>query len=86
LLNATQGWTRIDVIGRAIQQITASKELGPELRGDAPERLVERSGLTKDKFRPLPPGRSRRCPRWAARAAWAASKLVHPNIFGLDMS
>ena len=29
LLNATAGWTRIDIIGRVIQQITAAKELPP---------------------------------------------------------
>jgi HK97 family phage major capsid protein len=70
LLNNTAGWTRIDVIGRAIQQITASAELQPTFVVLHPNDWWA-VRLTKDGF---------------GRYILGDPQVVgRPNIFGLDM-
>ncbi len=49
LLSGTQGWNKIDIIGRAIQQITAAKELQPTLIVLHPNDWWD-IRLTKDGF------------------------------------
>jgi HK97 family phage major capsid protein len=49
LLSATQGWNKIDIIGRAIQQITAAKELDPTFVVMHPNDWFG-IRLTKDNF------------------------------------
>jgi HK97 family phage major capsid protein len=49
LLHATQGWNKLDIIGRAIQQITAAKELPPTFVVMHPNDWWD-IRLTKDGF------------------------------------
>lgn len=49
LLSAAKGWNKIDIVGRAIQQITAAKELDPTFIVLHPDDWFEMR-LTKDGF------------------------------------
>jgi HK97 family phage major capsid protein len=49
LLSATQGWTRIDIVGRAIEQLTTAKEIAPTFVVMNPSDWWS-IRLTKDSF------------------------------------
>ncbi|QEE28575.1 phage major capsid protein [Terriglobus albidus] len=70
LLSPTKGWNKIDIVGRAIQQITASKELDPTFIILHPNDWFEMR-LTKDSFGRYILGD----PQTNAR----------PSLFGLDV-
>ena len=83
LLNATQGWNRIDVIGRAIQQITASKELDPSFVVMHPNDWWS-IRLTKDQFGRYILG-DPQMPSMGGTGGMGGQQVVRPNIFGLDI-
>jgi HK97 family phage major capsid protein len=79
LLSAVAGWNRIDVIGRAIQQITASKELDPTFVVLHPNDWWS-IRLTKDGF-----GRYILGDPQMPSMGGTQNVVVRPNIFGLDV-
>jgi len=70
LLSASKGWNKIDIVGRAIQQITAAKELDPTFVILHPNDWWEMR-LTKDGF-----GRY---------ILGDPQTNVRPSLFGLDV-
>jgi HK97 family phage major capsid protein len=70
LLSAVKGWNKIDIVGRAIQQITAAKELDPTFIILHPNDWFEMR-LTKDSF-----GRY---------ILGDPQTNVRPSLFGLDV-
>jgi len=71
LLSASAGWTKFDVLGRTIQQITAAKELEPTFVVMHPNNWWD-IRLTKDGFGRYIFGDPQ-------------SPLTNPNIFGLSV-
>jgi HK97 family phage major capsid protein len=69
LLSATKGWNKIDIVGRAIQQITVAKEIQPTFIVLHPNDWYDMR-LTKDQF-----GRY---------ILGDPQSMVRPNIFGLS--
>jgi HK97 family phage major capsid protein len=70
LLSASKGWNKIDIVGRAIQQITVAKELQPTFIVLHPNDWFDMR-LTKDSF-----GRY---------VLGDPQSTVQPNIFGLSV-
>lgn len=79
LLVAAAGWNKIDIIGRAIQQITAAKELDPTFVILHPNDWWS-IRLTKDGF-----GRYILGDPQAPSSGGTQNTAVRPNIFGLDV-
>jgi HK97 family phage major capsid protein len=69
LLSASKGWNKIDIVGRAIQQITVAKEIQPSFIVLHPNDWYDMR-LTKDQF-----GRY---------ILGDPQSMVQPNIFGLS--
>ena len=70
LLSAIKGWNKIDIVGRALQQITVAKEIQPTFIVLHPNDWYDMR-LTKDSF-----GRY---------ILGDPQSMVRPNIFGLDV-
>ena len=79
LLVAAAGWNKIDIIGRAIQQITAAKELDPTFVVLHPNDWWS-IRLTKDGF-----GRYILGDPQEPSSGGTQNTVVRPNIFGLDV-